>query len=290
MKTFFRALWIIVTWPFRLIFGIFRRIRNGFQAFFLEEPEDTPLGDTVQKAVENPGDLLVHLAALRGHLMRSVLVLILMASLLFSFAPELMDWLAAPIGGIDQLQAVEVTEPIGVVMRVTLMGAFALSLPYIILEMLLFAAPGLSRRSRFIGVFSIPLVAILFFSGMAFSYYVILPRAIPFLLTFMDIPTLVRPSSYISFATGIMFWIGIAFEFPLVSYVLAAMGFLSPDVLLKQWRLAVVLLSVLAAAITPTIDPLNMMLVWVPLVLLYFLSVLSARVARGRRVRRQAAS
>lgn len=290
LRGIWRAFWLIVGWPFRLVAGIYRRIRDAIQAFFVEEPEDTPLGDTVQKAVENPSDLLVHLAALRGHLLRSVLALLIVAGVLFSFAPTLLDWLARPVGGINQLQAVEVTEPIGVVMRVVLVGAFAITLPYIILEMVLFAAPGLSRRSRFIGVFSIPLVSVLFFAGMAFAYFVILPSAIPFLLSFMDIPTLVRPSSYISFATGIMFWIGIAFEFPLVSYVLASMGFLSPDVLLKQWRLAVVLLSILAAAITPTIDPVNMMLVWVPLVLLYFLSVVSARLARGQRSRRQEAN
>jgi sec-independent protein translocase protein TatC len=290
MRTILRGLWLVLSWPFRIGIASFRRIKHSYQSFFLEEPEDIPIGDTVQKAVENPGDLLVHLAALRGHLLRSVLALLLVSAALFSIAPSLLDWLATPIGGISQLQAVEVTEPVGVVMRIVLVGAFALTLPYIIFELVLFAAPGLSRRSRFIGIFSIPLVSLLFFAGMGFAYYIILPRAIPFLLSFMDIPTLVRPSSYVSFATGIMFWIGIAFEFPLVSYVLASMGILSPEILMKQWRLAVVLLSVLAAAITPTIDPVNMLLVWVPLVILYFLSVISARLARTQRTRRRDSS
>jgi sec-independent protein translocase protein TatC len=290
VRTILRALWLVLSWPFRIVIASFRRIKRSYQSFFLEEPEDIPIGDTVQKAVENPGDLLVHLAALRGHILRSVLALLLVSAALFSIAPNLLDWLATPIGGISQLQAVEVTEPVGVVMRIVLVGAFALTLPYIIFELVLFAAPGLSRRSRFIGIFSIPLVSLLFFAGMGFAYYIILPRAIPFLLSFMDIPTLVRPSSYVSFATGIMFWIGVAFEFPLVSYVLASMGILSPEILMKQWRLAVVLLSVLAAAITPTIDPVNMLLVWVPLVILYFLSVISARLARTQRTRRRDSS
>lgn len=283
MSIFFRAIWQILSFPFRLIGRFFKAIVQGFRTIFVEEPEDTPLGDTVQKAIENPGDLLIHLAALRGHLVRSVLALLLAAGVIFGYAGTILDFLAQPIGGISELQAVEVTEPIGVIMRITLMGAFAITLPYISLEMLLFAAPGLSRKSRFVGFLAIPLVMLLFFSGMAFTFYVILPQAIPFLLGFMDIPTLVRPSSYISFSTGLMFWIGIAFEFPLLSYILASMGILSPEILLKQWRLAIVLLSVLAAAITPTIDPLNMMLVWVPLVMLYFLSVVTARLARGRK-------
>jgi sec-independent protein translocase protein TatC len=217
----------------------------------------------------------------------SALVLIVAAGFIFSKSPQILDWLTQPIGGINELQAIEVTEPIGVVMRVTIITAFAVALPYISLEMLLFAAPGLSRRSRFFGLFAIPLVALFFAGGMAFTFYFILPQALPFLLSFMDIPTLVRPSSYISFSTGLMFWIGISFEFPLIAYVLAAMGILPAELLRRQWRIALVLLSVLAAAITPTIDPINMLIVWIPLVLLYFLSVGTASVAeRQRRARR----
>ena len=242
----------------------------------------------MQKAVENPGDLLVHLAALRGHLFRSTLALILIAGFVFAYAPQLLDWLAEPIGGVTELQAIEVTEPIGVVMRVTLITSFAITLPYIILELLLFAAPGLSRRARFIGLLAIPIVAIFFLGGMAFTYFYILPQALPFLLGFMGIPTLVRPSSYVSFSTGLMFRIGISFEFPLVTYVLSAMGILPAKLLRRQWRIAVVLLSVLAAAITPTIDPINMMIVWLPLVLLYLLSVGTASLAERQRLARRA--
>lgn len=288
MRVLLRALWYILSSPFRLLAWIVRSLVSGFRTFFVEEPVDTPLGETVQKAVENPGDLLVHLAALRGHLLRSALVLILVAGFVFSYSAQLLDWLAAPIGGVAELQAIEVTEPIGVVMRVTLMTAFAVALPYISLELLLFAAPGLSRRARFLGLFAIPIVSIFFLGGMAFTYYFILPQALPFLLGFMGIPTLVRPSSYVTFSTGLMFWIGISFEFPLVAYVLSAMGILPAKLLRRQWRIAIVLLSVLAAAITPTIDPINMMIVWIPLVLLYLLSVGTASLAERQRVARRA--
>ncbi|MQC26544.1 MAG: preprotein translocase subunit TatC [Chloroflexi bacterium] len=283
MRGLLRALWWLLTSPLRLLAWMARGIAEGWKTLSSEDPEDTPIGETVQKAVENPGDLLVHLAALRGHLLRSAVALILVAGFVFVYSSQLLDWLAAPIGGISELQAIEVTEPIGVIMRVTLITAFAVTLPYISLELLLFAAPGLSRRARITGLLAIPLVAIFFLGGMAFTYYYILPEALPFLLGFMGIPTLVRPSSYIAFATGLMFWIGVAFEFPLVAYVLAAMGILPARLLRAQWRIAVVLLSVLAAAITPTIDPINMLLVWVPLVLLYFMSVGTASLAEGQR-------
>jgi len=287
MRKLLRSLWLIITSPLRLLAWLWRKLTGGLRAFFVVEPEETPLGDTVQKALENPSDILVHLGALRGHLVRSVLALLLMAALAFSFASPILDWLAAPIGGIDELQAVDVTEPIGVVMRVTLLLAFTITLPYISLELLLFAAPGLKRRARVIGLVAIPLVMIFFLSGILFTYYYILPQAVPFLLEFMDIPTLPRPSSYISFATGLMFWIGVSFELPLLAYVLASMGLLPARLLRQNWRIALVVLSVVAAAITPTVDPINMLIVLIPLLLLYFLSVGTATLAEAQRRARQ---
>ena len=283
MKRISNSMWQVIIAPLRLIAAFFRRVLGPPWRFFSEEPEDTPLGETVQKAIAHPGDVLTHLAALRGHLMRATLALLIVSALVFNYSSVLLDFLARPIGGISALQAVDVTEPIGVVMRVTVLASFAITLPYIALELLLFSGPGLSRRARVIGLAAIPLVFIFFVAGMAFTYFYLLPPAVQFLLNFMGIPTLVRPSSYIAFATGMMFWIGLAFEFPLLSYVLAAMGLLPARVLRANWRIAVVILAVLAAAITPTVDPINMMLVWIPLVLLYFLSLGTATLATRQR-------
>lgn len=279
MRRLFARIWRLLTAPFRWLL-------RPFHSFFTEEPEDTPLGETVQKAIAHPGDVLQHLAVLRGHLFRATLALVIASFITFNFSHIIFNWLAAPIGGIQELQAIDVTEPIGVVMRVTFFSSFALALPYIALELLLFAAPGLSRRARLTGLLAIPLVFIFFVAGILFTYYVILPSAIPFLLNFMGIPTLVRPSSYVSFATGLMFWVGLAFEFPLLSYVLASMGLLPARWLSTNWRIAVVALAILAAAITPTVDPINMMLVWIPLTMLYFLSVGTASLAQRQRAAR----
>ncbi len=277
----------LLTAPFRFVGALIGRVFAGPRRFFTEEPEDTPLGETVQKALAHPGDVLAHLAALRGHLLRATLALIIVSIIMFQFAGQLLGWLAGPIGGLEGLQAIDVTEPIGVVMRVTLLSAFAITLPYIAFELLMFVAPGLSRRARLIGLLAIPLVFVLFVAGMLFTYYYLLPPAVSFLLNFMEIPTAVRPSSYIGFATGLMFWVGLAFEFPLLSYVLAAMGLLPARWLAQNWRVAMVALAVLAAAITPTVDPINMMLVWLPLVALYFLSVGTASLAQRQRAERK---
>jgi len=172
-----------------------------------------------------------------------------------------------------------------VVMRVALLSGFALALPYLTFELYLFIAPGLKARARVLGLITIPIAYLFFVGGMAFAYFVMMPAALPFLLNFMGIPTAVRPSSYIKFVTGLMFWIGIAFEFPLVIFAMAGMGIVRAKDLARQWRIAVVIIAVLAAAITPTIDPVNMGLVMGPMILLYFLSIGLAFIAQGRRER-----
>ena len=190
--------------------------------------------------------------------------------LAFAFASQIIDLLAYPVGGIEALVAIDPTEPIGTFMRVSLLTAFAVTLPYLILEIWLFVGPGLSRDSRIFGLYAIPIAVIFFIGGMAFAYFVLLPQAIPFLVNFGGITSQIRPSSYIRFVTSIMFWIGIAFQFPLIIYVLARVGLIRAQVLVTNWRLAVVIIAILSAMITPTIDPVNMALVMGPMIVLYF--------------------
>jgi sec-independent protein translocase protein TatC len=120
---------------------------------------------------------------------------------------------------------------------------------------------------------------------MAFAYFVMLPTALPFLLDFMGITTVPRPANYIRFVTGMMFWIGISFQFPLIIYALAGLGIVDAKALRQGWRIAIIAIAVLAAAITPTIDPVNMGLVMAPMILLYFLSIGLAAFAGRRRAR-----
>jgi sec-independent protein translocase protein TatC len=290
MRNFFKRLWQIITFPFRAVAWIIRRLfqwirhmSREIHAFFTEDVEDAPVADALNKAIDHPQELVVHLDALRKHLMRSVAAIIITTSLSFVFFDKILAFLSNPLeGGIQSLVAIEVTEPIGTVMRVALLTGFAMAFPYVALELWLFVAPGLSRKARIYGLYTIPVATLLFISGMAFAYFVMLPTAIPFLLNFMGITTIPRPSSYVQFVTAIMFWIGVAFEFPLVIFYLAKIGVVRAKVLLNQWRLAVVIISVVAAFITPTVDPINMSLVMLPMIILYFISILLASIAQPR--------
>jgi len=284
MRKILRAIWFIITAPFRFIFWLLS-VKEFYYAFSPEQEDDTALPDVVTKVVENPGGMLEHIAELRKHLFRAVIFLVMATALALTFNRQILEFLAFPLeGGMESLVAIEVTEPIGTVMRVSLLSGFAISFPFIAYQIWLFIAPAIiERRNRFFGLLAIPIATLFFLGGMAFSFFVMLPAALPFLLNFMGINTVPRPSSYIKFVTGIMFWIGIAFEFPLVIFLLAKLGWVKAEMLIQQWRLAIVIIAVVAAMITPTIDPVNMALVMGPLIVLYFLSIVLAKIAeRGR--------
>ena len=289
MRKFFRGLWRVVTAPFRglwwLIMLPVRGIRR-FNHFLNAEPEDRPLTEVLAETVKQPSGLLEHLEALRSHLTRMLIGLLVCVGAAFFFTPQMVNFLAGPIGGLSALKAIDVTESIGVFMKVALLAGVALASPYLAFELWLFAAPGLRPTARKSGLFSIPLVLVFFVGGMVFAYLILLPPALKFLLHFMGITVIPRPSSYIGFVTTILFWIGVTFEFPLVIYVLTLMGLIQPKVLLKQWRIAVVVIAVLAAAITPTTDPVNMSLVMGPMIVLYFISIGLGYLAMGTRRQR----
>ena len=279
-----RILLRLITAPFRWAGNIIRESRQ----FLAEEPEDTPLAESIQKAVENPYDILYHLDALRKHLFRAIAALAVTTALSFIFTRQIIDWLATPIGGIGELIVIDPTEPIGTFMRVALLVGFAVAFPYIALELWLFVAPGLKRDSRLFVLAAIPIATLFFVGGMAFARFIMLPAALPFLVNFLGVAADIRVSSYVRFVTGIMFWVGVAFEFPLVIYVLARIGLVQGKMLAEQWRLAIVVIAVIAAAITPTVDPVNMALVMGPMIGLYFLSIGLAYLAQRGRLRRQA--
>lgn len=281
IRNFLRKLWYFLWAPIRLLVKPF----DGWQRFINHEPEETPIAEVFSQTLESPILLIEHIEALRRHLFRSLIVLAIMVVLSTFFATRILDWLSVPIGGIEQLQSIEVTESIGVFMRVVLITGFVFALPYIGFEVFAFLNPGLRRQERVLILTAIPFSTLLFLLGMAFAYFVMLPTALPFLLDFMGITTVPRPANYIRFVTGLMVWIGIAFQFPLIIYALAGLGIVNAKALKQGWRIAIIAIAVLAAAITPTIDPVNMALVMAPMILLYILSIGLAAFAGSRRAR-----
>lgn len=290
MINFLKPLWRVITFPFVLIYNILAfpilALRRMFR-FLSIEPEDRPVMEAFSSLAseqEARQSLWDHVEILRAHLLRIVIAIAIGVAISFYFAVPLMGYLAIPVGGLENLQAIEVTEELSVFMRVALTSGIAIMLPYIAFELWLFAAPGLRARERKFSLIGIPFATILFIGGMAFTFYVLLPTALPFLSGFTSIAEFWTARQYFSFITGLMIWIGLFFEFPLVIYILSSIGFIEPKILAGQWRLAIVLISIIAAVITPTIDPVTMGLVMLPMTILYFVSIgLSYIAYAGRR-------
>jgi sec-independent protein translocase protein TatC len=293
MKRLLRFLWRVITFPFVLLINIllfpFRLIRKAHEFLNRELEDDRPLMDTfasIATEEQARASLWEHVETLRMHLLRMVIGLAIGAGVSFYFTVPLMEYLAGPVGGLEKLQAIEVTEEIGVFMRVALMSGIAIMLPYLAFELWLFVAPGLRPRERKIGLAGIPLATLLFLTGMAFTFRFLLPAALPFLGNFTAISQFWTAREYFKFVTALMLWIGLFFEFPLVIYILTSIGFVKPHLLAEQWRLAIVIIAIIAAAITPTTDPANMALVMLPMIFLYFISIGLSYIAYAGRRRR----
>lgn len=223
-----------------------------------------------------------HVEELRGRLLIALLALLVTTAVSFAFADKAVTLLTLPIGGPSKLQSIEVTENITVFMKVSLLSGFILALPVILYELMAFVIPGLNSRERRWLIVGILSATILFAAGVAFAFFIMLPAALPFLLGFLNIPTNPRPSSYFDFVTGLLFWIGASFQTPLLVFILARFGVVRAGALLKYWRIALVVIAIIAAVVTPTPDPVNMSILMAPLIVLYFLSVLLAYIAQPR--------
>lgn len=252
-----------------------RKWRDVFRAF----------GRAHKKAsvqMESSAPLLSHLNELRMRVFKAFLALIIATGISFAFSEQVINYLAMPIGGTANLVSIELTENIAIFMKVSLLGGFVLAMPVIVYQIMAFILPGLKRNERGWLLVMVPFATLLFAGGVAFTWFVMLPTAIPFLTGFMGITTQVRPENYFEFVTRIMFWIGVCFEMPLVVMFLAKLKFVTAKQLASGWRYATVLMAVVAASVTPTVDPVNMGLVMAPLMGLYVISIiLAAIVGRG---------
>jgi sec-independent protein translocase protein TatC len=229
---------------------------------------------------DSPASIWVHLDELRRRLLIAVGAMVVTTAISFTLAEKYLYILAQPIGGLANLQAIEVTETIGVYMRISLLGGFILAFPILLYEIIAFTLPGLKTNEKKWLFLAIPFATLLFLGGVIFAYFVMLPSAIPFLTGLLGIKTIPRVSNYINFVTSLVFWIGIGFEMPLVVFALVKLKIITVAMLAKQWRIALVVIAVLSAVITPTVDPVNMGLLMLPLFGLYLLSMLLGLLAK----------
>ncbi|HQC64343.1 MAG TPA: twin-arginine translocase subunit TatC [Anaerolineaceae bacterium] len=234
--------------------------------------------------------LLDHIEELRITLFKILIGLVVGVVVAAFFVKPILEFLATPIGGLENLHAIEVTESVGVYMRIALLAGFLLALPWIFYQLFRFVGKGLTEKERKTILIAVPFATLMFLGGVTFAYFIMLPASLDFLIGILGINTMIRVKSYFSFLNNLLFWIGISFEMPLIVYILARFGLLKAKVMLKGWRVAIVVIAILAAVITPTSDPVNMAIFMIPLFVLYLLSIGLAAIAEKQRVKTKAAT
>ena len=227
--------------------------------------------------------LLGHFQELRKRLIRSVIAVAIAAMLSFIFYEWIFYVLILPAEGI-QLVFIEMTEMIGTIMRVCLVCGLILAMPYLTFQAIMFISPALTHKEKRYLYIILPWIALMFLAGVVFGYFILIPPATKFLLTFgSDIATpQIKIGNYIAIITRLLLAIGLVFEMPVVTTFLAKIGIVKAKWLADKRKMAIIIAFILAAIITPTFDPINQSLVAVPLIVLYEMSIWLARLVQPK--------
>jgi len=223
--------------------------------------------------------ILEHLEELRTRLIRVLLALAAGTAVSFAVTTQVLRLLIAP-AGIKPV-FLRPTEMFLTYFKVSMLTGVVLAMPVIVYQLMQFVWPGLQESERKYVIFVVPAATFSFIAGLAFTYYVLLPYALRYLLSFGgDLVTAEWAiSEYITFVTTLLFWSGVVFETPLIIFFLARLRLVTPQFLSQNRRYAILVIAVIAAVITPTPDPFNMGLVMLPLLIMYELGILLARLA-----------
>ncbi len=233
----------------------------------------------------NKLSVLGHIGELRNRLVRSVIVVAVTIMISFAFYQQLFQVLLVPAPPGISLQAIKMTEMIGATMRVVLISGFILAMPYLTYELIMFVSPGLTRQEKKYVYLILPWIALMFAAGVAFAYFVLVPRITGFLISWGSDIVSIQPtfSDYVNVVTRLLLAVGLVFEMPVVTTFLARIGIIKPNWLSDRRKPAIIVAFILAAMITPTIDPINQTIIAVPLIGLYEMSIWLAKLAYKRK-------
>ncbi len=227
-------------------------------------------------------DLKPHLVELRKRLAISVIAIVVLFFVMFSFWQPILDWMIMPLKAVlpegSHVIFTKVQEPFFTALKVSFFTGFVAALPIIFWQLWLFIAPGLyENEKKMILPFAIG-ATIMFLIGGSFCYYVVIPFGFDFLINFGSQLFTALPSigEYVSFFTKLILGFGLAFEMPVITFVLAMMGLVTDRTLKDFFRYALVVIFLVSALLTPP-DVLTQFLMAGPMILLYGLSIMIAK-------------
>jgi sec-independent protein translocase protein TatC len=177
----------------------------------------------------------------------------------------------------DKLIVTTALEPFALYVKVSLYAAVCLSVPFLLWQIWAFVSPGLYPHERSYVTPFISLSSISFVLGAAFAYYVLFPPAAKYLLGLgSDFRLLLKADDYFDFIIIVMLGMGVVFQMPAITYVLARIGLVNARLLVKIWRTSLIVILIAAAVLSPTNDIPNMLLFAAPMLVLYIVSIFVA--------------
>jgi sec-independent protein translocase protein TatC len=212
-----------------------------------------------------------HLEELRDRILKTVLAIVPAFLVGFFFAHYVLDDIAHKANTATGLDVRSPTDTITLTFKVALYVAVGICMPVIVYQVVAFLAPGLTRREKRVLFSALPFTTILFAAGAVYGYFVAAPRALHFLSSWNSGAFNWQPdgNETVSFFLTLTVGIGIAFQLPLVMFIMAKIGVVTPRQMRRIRRYALLVIMIAAAIITPSTDPYNMMVVAVPLYVLY---------------------
>jgi sec-independent protein translocase protein TatC len=231
--------------------------------------------------------LSVHFSELRKRIIFSLIIYFVATVAGFALHREILEIIVRPVAGINELTQglpvfTNITEFWGVVMRVSLLAGLLISFPFIIYQILAFILPGLKNNEKKFLIILMPGSLISFYLGSAFGFFILVPPAIKFLVIFggdVSVP-LIRIGSLVQLTVNLMIWMGISFQLPIIMYLTTVLRLTNFLVFKRLRKWFVVLAFVLGAIITPTFDPVNQLIVALPIILLYEVGLILSRLVK----------
>ena len=255
-----------------------------------------PDPNSQQKPEEEAGgrmSFFEHLVELRKRLIHAAVAIVIGTGIGLLLSKHFITFIVQPMHMALRSAHLEdnlyYTSPAGYVSLVISLGLYlgiALAMPFVLYQIWLFLAPGLFKHERRAVAGFIISSMFLFICGLAFGYFVMLPTTLKFLIGFANegpIKPLISINEYFDLTLVILLGLGIVFELPVLIFILSLFGIVTPKFLLKNFRYAMLIITVVAAIVTPTPDATTMLVFMAPMILLYFIGVLVSYVVLRRK-------
>jgi len=237
------------------------------------------LPNTNEPDVFEEMSLYEHLDELRSRIVRACISIGAAFVIGIILARPLLDYIREG-ANTDGFDVVSPTDPITLYFKVALYIAVVIALPMILFQLIAFLAPGLTKKEKRLLYSALPFVTVLFITGAAYAFFFAAPRALTFLSNFLSGLFEWSPEGVqvINFYLTLMIGLGFAFQMPVIMFVLAKLNLVSGKKMAQYRKYAFLGILVLSAVITPSTDPVNLAVVAVPLVLLYEVGIMVAKV------------